>query len=134
MGYGQAMKLNDDLLNAIYDRDGGRCHLCGRRRAFHNHAGGGARGSWDVDHGNPVANGGTNRLSNLRVACIPCNRGKGARSSRAYRATYRLSPGRQQGSGLGELVAVLGAALLIAGLARALNPPATAVTGYRAAS
>lgn len=33
----------------------------------------------EVDHIDPVANGGTDRIDNLITSCVECNRGKGAR-------------------------------------------------------
>lgn len=103
------MRYDDETLNAIYDRDGGCCHLCGSRRAF--------------GHGNPRARGGTHRLQNLRVACQGCNRAKGARSSRAFRSAYGLTPAHAQETDWGGVAVLLGFTLLIVGLDRALNPP-----------
>jgi hypothetical protein len=48
----------------------------------------GKRGSWEVEHSNPQAKGGTHRLNNLYSACIVCNRGKGTKSSRMVRAQH----------------------------------------------
>ena len=59
-----APKLRFEVLN----RDNFACQYCGRRApdvVLH------------VDHVHPVAEGGTNDLSNLRAACQPCNSGKG---------------------------------------------------------
>jgi hypothetical protein len=55
---------------AVLERDGRRCCACGRRA--------GERGVvLDVDHVVPVARGGGDEISNLRVLCRECNRGKG---------------------------------------------------------
>lgn len=118
------MGYDDDTLNAIYDRDGGCCHLCGSRRAFRNHGWLWAHGGWEVDHGNPRAKGGTDRFRNLRVACQGCNRAKGARSSRAFKSAYGLtSADDPQETDWGGVAVLIGITLLIAGLDRALNPP-----------
>lgn len=119
-----AKAYDDDLLSEIFDQDGRRCYHCTRPLVFGSYGIPWARGAWEVDHANPRANGGTDRLNNLRASCIPCNRTKGARSNRAYRPAYGLRPTPKQGSSFGELVTVLGITLLIAGLARALTPPA----------
>jgi hypothetical protein len=75
----------DDELNSIFDRTDGCCHLCFARLAFSNYGLFGARGAWEVEHSNPRANGGTDRMNNLYAACILCNRSKGARSTRVVR-------------------------------------------------
>ena len=118
------MKYSDDTLNSIYDRTVGRCHLCKKRLAWKNYGRVGRKGAWEVDHSNPTAAGGTDRLSNLLPACIPCNRGKQALSTRVARRQHGLtrapmSAGEQQearlkngilGAGIGTLAGlVLGA-------------------------
>lgn len=85
------MKFDSDALNKIYDRTAGRCHLCHARLAFKNYGLLDARSSWEVEHSNPQANGGTHHLNNLYAACIPCNRSKGARSTRSVRAKNGLT-------------------------------------------
>ena len=52
-------------------RDGGKCVLCG---ADIN------AGQLVIDHINPVSNGGTNTIDNLRTLCFECNAGKGAKT------------------------------------------------------
>lgn len=76
--------------SAIYDRTRGKCHICHRKMAFMNYGVVGARMAWEVEHSNPQANGGTHRLNNLYGACIPCNRSKGAGSTRTVRARNGL--------------------------------------------
>lgn len=68
----------DDELNYIYDMTGGYCYLCGKKIAWSNYGMPGARGAWEVDHVYPYASGGSDDFNNLRPACIPCNRSKGA--------------------------------------------------------
>jgi 5-methylcytosine-specific restriction endonuclease McrA len=77
--------LNKSDLRTIYDRTRGKCHLCHRKLAFNNYGCVGARMAWEIEHSNPRANGGTERFNNLYGACIPCNRSKGARSTRSAR-------------------------------------------------
>jgi 5-methylcytosine-specific restriction endonuclease McrA len=40
----------------------------------------------NIDHINPRANGGSNRVTNLALACIPCNQRKGAQDVRSFLA------------------------------------------------
>lgn len=51
----------------IFKRDGFRCQYCGRRAPDV---------ALEVDHIDPVANGGENEDGNLITACKDCNRGK----------------------------------------------------------
>lgn len=80
------MAFTTEQLNHIYDRTTCYCHLCHREEYFANYGRLGARGAWEVEHSNPRASGRTNRLLNLYPACIPCNRSKGAGTTRAFRA------------------------------------------------
>jgi len=54
--------------SVIYERDGGICHICGRRCA---------PDSWDLDHLVPLRLGGEHSYKNVAVACPECNRKKG---------------------------------------------------------
>lgn len=82
------MAFNEDELSQIYDRTSGYCHICHKKLAFKNYGKFGARAAWEVEHSNPQANGGTNRLNNLYPACISCNRSKGASSTATARAMH----------------------------------------------
>lgn len=82
------MAYSDDVLNRIYDRTDGYCHLCCKKLSFINYARQGFRGAWEVEHSVPLSRGGTNHLNNLYPACISCNRFKAAQSSRAVRSSY----------------------------------------------
>lgn len=53
----------------IFERDNFTCKLCGRSVP---------EVKLEVDHIIPVANGGSNKLDNLRTTCFSCNRGRGA--------------------------------------------------------
>jgi hypothetical protein len=57
-------------------RDGWRCTYCDRRVN---------RRTRHIDHAVSVANGGTDHLNNLRLACAPCNLLKGALNARDFR-------------------------------------------------
>ena len=77
-----------DVLERVFDRTDGKCHICHRRVAWKNYAELGARGAWEVDHSVPRAWGGTDRLSNLFPAHIRCNRSKQASSNRRARGQH----------------------------------------------
>ena len=49
---------------AIYDRNHGRCAICGRYVPF---------ADFTVDHIIPISKGGTNNMDNLQCACKTCN-------------------------------------------------------------
>lgn len=53
----------------IYDRDGGRCHLCGKTVS---------RADFHIDHLIPVSKGGLTVPENLAVAHARCNQERGA--------------------------------------------------------
>lgn len=82
------MSAYDDRLNEIYDSTAGRCHICRKKLSFRNYASLGRKGAWEVDHSNPRARGGSDRLNNLRPACISCNRSKQHRTTRTARAWH----------------------------------------------
>lgn len=83
------MAYSDDELTVIFDRTDGNCHICGKRLAFRNYGNpNSAWGSWEVEHSNPKATGGTNRRNNLYAAHISCNRSKGKNSTRDARAQH----------------------------------------------
>ena len=79
------MGYTDDELTSIFDRTDGCCHLCFEELTFSNYGQFGTGGDWEVEHSNPRANGGTDRMNNLYAACISCNRSKGTRSTRVVR-------------------------------------------------
>ncbi len=57
-----------DLLN-LYSKQKGLCYWCHTNLK-----------KYEVDHVLPVSNGGTNDIYNLVLACVTCNRSKGAKS------------------------------------------------------
>jgi len=54
----------------IYERDGGVCHLCGKKCNQSN---------WHLDHLIPLSLGGEHTKQNVAVACPRCNESKGNR-------------------------------------------------------
>jgi len=62
--------LSKKLRFEVFKRDGFRCVYCGATPC--------ETVLLEVDHVNPVIEGGTNEIDNLVTACQDCNRGKGA--------------------------------------------------------
>jgi len=54
----------------VYERDSGRCHLCGRKVNPKK---------WHLDHIIPLSKGGEHSYRNVAVACPKCNMSKGAK-------------------------------------------------------
>jgi hypothetical protein len=63
----------------VSQRDGWRCTYCDRRLN---------RRTRHIDHSVSVANGGTDHINNLRLACAPCNLCKGALNARDFRRIF----------------------------------------------
>lgn len=57
--------IKKDTRAAIYDRDGHHCQYCGNGDNL------------TIDHIVPRSRGGTNKRSNLRTLCGPCNNSRG---------------------------------------------------------
>lgn len=55
---------------AVFDRAGGKCHLCGAKITV--------KDRWDLDHMIPLALGGADQLANLAPAHDTCHRTKTA--------------------------------------------------------
>ena len=49
---------------AVYERDGGCCHVCGKKRPSDD---------WHLDHLLPLTKGGDHSMANVAVACPSCN-------------------------------------------------------------
>jgi hypothetical protein len=74
----QRVTVSSDLRALVWDKSGGRCWYCGvQTNPFIN---------FRVDHVVPVADNGTNELSNLVPCCHDCNASKGAKHVEAFRA------------------------------------------------
>ena len=78
-------------LERIFDRTGGRCHLCHGDLYFDDYGAPAVLDGWEVEHSRPRARGGTDHPNNLYAACVSCNRSKGTRSSAAFRRDFGLS-------------------------------------------
>lgn len=78
-------------LKVIYQRTDGHCHLCHCKLSFLNYGERGSRGAWEVEHSRARAKGGTDHGNNLKPACIPCNRSKGALTTRTVRGWNGLT-------------------------------------------
>jgi len=65
----------------------GRCSYGGKRLTMYLHGEYHSQG-WELDHGNPRAQGGSDHGMNHRLACFACNRFKGANTSQWWQ--YRI--------------------------------------------
>jgi hypothetical protein len=72
-------------MRRVYARDGRRCQYCGD-----------TRGPFEVDHVYPRHHGGEDRLDNLVVSCLACNRAKGARVLRGRTTAARITNYRRE--------------------------------------
>lgn len=59
------MGYSDGELNDIHDKNDGYCWWCGKKLSFVNYGRPGAHGAWEVDHSNPVVQGGSDYFRNL---------------------------------------------------------------------
>lgn len=82
------MAFDAERQDAIFRKTDGHCHICRKKLARKNYGTVGARGAWEVEHSTPRAKGGSDHLNNLYAACIPCNRSKGASSTRTSRKKH----------------------------------------------
>jgi HNH endonuclease len=90
--------MQEQILQQIFDRTGGRCHFCGDALEFEKRGrGGGAlgvddvpSGYWEVDHVNHVSRGGRRHGTNCLAACVGCNRLRWHRRGAYVRTTLRL--------------------------------------------
>ena len=55
---------------AVYGRDGGRCHICGKKVQ---------KKGWHLDHLIPLFHGGEHSYKNVAVSCPECNMSKGTK-------------------------------------------------------
>lgn len=83
---GRGLSACSPLRRLVWERDAGRCVLCGVECVRHK------RDRYDanprlgeIDHIIPIIRGGGNTLENLRLLCKACNRRKGV-SERGGRA------------------------------------------------
>lgn len=67
IGYQQGTLFGYEVREYLLERDGRCCAYCGARGV-----------PLQIDHIDPRSRGGSNRISNLALACGPCNQAKGA--------------------------------------------------------
>lgn len=79
------MKWTPEKRRLIFDRTSGKCHICHSALEFSSY---GKDDGWEVEHSNPRANGGTDRLSNLYPAHVKCNRSKGVKTTASARRKF----------------------------------------------
>jgi len=68
----------------LYKRQWGKCIYCGMSLPSYHHG--------HLDHIVPVADGGSDEVSNLQLTCMPCNGYKSSMSHAEFRRTYGLLP------------------------------------------
>jgi len=90
------MAYDNEILNDIFDKTDGYCHICDGRLTFSAYADVYHRQGWEVDHSVPRAKGGTDHLNNLWPAHTSCNRSKGAFSTQSARNWYGRSRYRSE--------------------------------------
>ncbi|MBI4216646.1 MAG: HNH endonuclease [Chloroflexi bacterium] len=86
------MNMQDDRLHVIFEKTAGRCFHCGKKLSFNAYGRVDGRGSWEIDHSNPLSRGGTDNLSNLVPSCLACNRSKGGLTSTEFGSGRYLDP------------------------------------------
>ncbi len=88
------MNFNSEMLERIFKKTDGDCHLCHGKLSFSNYAKPDSRGAWEVDHSIPKRNGGSDHLNNLYPSHITCNRKKSSSNSKTirYRNGHFRSP------------------------------------------
>jgi len=84
------MQFPDEVLDRIFHRTGGRCHLCGSQLSRPAYGRVGVRDGWEVDHSHARANGGSDHGNNLFAAHIACNRSRQAKPVQAIRRANGL--------------------------------------------
>lgn len=82
------MAYTNEQLERIFDRTGGKCHLCGKKLAWMNYGMFKKKMAWEVEHSIARAMGGSDHGNNLYAAHIRCNRSKGTLSTKSARARH----------------------------------------------
>lgn len=73
-------------IRLIYSKTDGCCHLCGKKHRLSDYA-----ATWQREHHVPRANGGSDHVRNLYVACVKCNQIKGTLPSKVVRRWMGLN-------------------------------------------
>ncbi len=86
--------MNKTIKTQVYLRTNGKCHFCGEDLVFESYGlkkknadDEFEKGSWEIDHVVPRANGGKDNIENLLPACKACN---GLRWFRKGTAIHRI--------------------------------------------
>ena len=58
---GDSRYIPKEIVKAVWERDHGRCQICGSKRRIH------------YDHHIPLSKGGSNTVENMRILCQKCN-------------------------------------------------------------
>jgi len=75
--------LSKPTRKAVFSKTNGKCAYCGCKLAYDK---------MQVDHMQPLAQGGANELDNLWPACRSCNHKKGSSSLESFRAQVEKFP------------------------------------------
>ena len=125
------MAYSKSELRMIWKKTDCRCHLCWRRLRLSSYGLVDERDAWEIDHSNARANGGTDRKGNLQPACIGCNRGKQAESTRSVRRQngFGRSPMSAEEKGAARAKSALGGGALGATAGGLMFGPPGAIIG-----
>lgn len=63
--------INKKIRKIVFDKTGGRCHVCGKPIFFNAKVG--SRGRWHVDHILQKSRGGEDSIDNYLPICRDCN-------------------------------------------------------------
>lgn len=77
-GPARVVQLRKGTRRALWSRQGGECWYCGVETA--------CDGSSHIEHQQPLCKGGEDALSNLVLACAPCNKSKRSLTLAEFRA------------------------------------------------
>lgn len=89
----KSKNISQKSIKKIFERDGIKCSYCGielTHKVLQGETDWRLKNYATVDHIIPLAQGGTNKLSNLTMACRSCNRQKGTKSLREYARYFEL--------------------------------------------
>lgn len=76
------------LKRKVWEKTGGRCHVCGRVLVFDARMG--KKGRWQIDHIVPVKKGGKDKVKNFLPICRICNRLKWHFKGRKIRKLFQF--------------------------------------------
>lgn len=82
------MTHDAEMLQKIFNKTDGKCHICHKGICLKNHGVNGARGAWHVDHSVPRSKGGADHLNNYLPAHIRCNLARSNKRNRTARQRF----------------------------------------------